>query len=79
MAIYGTMNGETDAISARSQCKEKTVAKTKQSGEARVLDSSSSSSSSGIRPAQTDAVAMTWQLGETKWDEKFWGQETNDA
>lgn len=68
MAIYGTMNGETDAISARSQCKKKTVAKTKQSGEARVLDSSSSSSSSssGIRPAQTDAVAMTWQLGETK-------------
>lgn len=62
MAIYGTMNGETDAISARSQCKKKTVAKTKQSGEARVLDSSSS----GIRPAQTDAVAMTWQLGETK-------------
>lgn len=66
MAIYGTMNGETDAISARSsresQCKKKTIAKTKQSGEARVLDSSSS----GIRPAQTDAVAMTWQLGETK-------------
>lgn len=75
MAIYGTMNGETDAISARSQCKKETVAETKQSGEARVLDSSSS----GIRPAQTDAVAMTWQLGETKWDEKFWGQETNDA
>lgn len=46
--------------------KKKTVAETKQSGEARVLDSSSSSSSSGIRPAQTDAVAMTWQLGETK-------------
>lgn len=32
-----------------------------------------------FRPVETDAVAMTWQLGETKWDEKFWGQETNDA
>lgn len=62
---------------AESHSAKKTVAKTKQSREARVLDSSSSSS--GIRPAQTDAVAMTWQLGETKWDEKFWGQETNDA